>query len=61
MCRDNAPAAIREKPEFKRLIKTSLFSFTHIWGAIANKREDILISVLRGLRSSDKMLFLRFG
>ena len=61
MCRDNAPAAIREKPEFKRLIETSLFSFTRIWGAIANKREDILISVLRGLRSSDKMLFLRFG
>lgn len=59
--RDNAPPAIRDNPEFKRLMETSLYSLSRIWAAIANKKKANLISILRGLHSSDRMLFLRFG
>jgi len=60
-CRDNASANIQDKPEFKRLIQTSLHAFNRIWGAIAEKKADIIISVLRGQRSTDRLLFLHFG
>lgn len=60
-CQENAPKVIRENPEFQRLMEDSLYTLSRIWVAIANKAEPNLISLLRGLSSSDKMLFLRFG
>jgi len=59
--RDDAPPGIKNNPEFNRLMESSLQALSRIWVAIADKRTDILISNLRGLTSSDKMLFLRFG
>lgn len=59
--RDDAPPGIKNNPEFNRLMESSIASLARIWVAIADKRKDILISNLRGLSSSDKMLFLRFG
>ncbi|MDA0306986.1 MAG: hypothetical protein O3B76_12010 [Proteobacteria bacterium] len=59
--RDDAPPEIKNNPEFNRLMESSLQALSRIWVAIADKRKDILISNLRGLASSDKMLFLRFG
>ncbi|MDA1090132.1 MAG: hypothetical protein O3A85_07460 [Proteobacteria bacterium] len=61
LSQDNAPTAIRNNPEFKRLMETSLYSLNRIWVAIDEKREDLLISTLRGLSSSNRILFLRFG
>jgi hypothetical protein len=60
-CVKNAPDSLRENPEFKRLMEESLYSLSRVWVAIANKKETNLISILRGLSSSDQMLFLRFG
>ena len=60
-CLDNAPEALRKDPEFKRLMDDSLYSLSRIWVAIAVKKEANLISILRGLNSSDRILFFRFG
>jgi hypothetical protein len=60
-CRTNASRARAQDPEFMRLMDDSLYSLSRIWVAIADKAESNLISILRGLRSSDRMLFLRFG
>ena len=60
-CVKNAPAALIKNPEFRRLMDDSLYSLSRVWIAIANKKEPNLISILRGLSSSDQMLFLRFG
>ena len=60
-CEKTAPESIRKNPEFNRLIDDSLYSLSRVWIAIANKKKSNLISILRGLSSSDQMLFLRFG
>lgn len=60
-CREQAPAAYRENPQFTRLMETSLYSLSRIWLAIAEKDERRLINILRELHSSDQILFLRFG
>ncbi|NQV82544.1 MAG: hypothetical protein HQ494_01875 [Rhodospirillales bacterium] len=59
--RENAPKATAHDPEFKRLMDDSLHSLSRIWVAIASKKEANLISILRGLHSSDRILFFRFG
>jgi len=60
-CSKNAPDSIRKNPEFNRLIDESLYLLSRVWVAISNKKEANLVSILRGLSSSDQMLFLRFG
>jgi len=42
-------------------MEDSLYSLSRIWVAIADKAAPNLISILRGLSSSNRMLFLRFG
>ncbi len=59
--RDEAPPAVRDDPEFKRLMDTSLYSLGRIWVAISEKNERNLINILRELRSSDRILLFRFG
>jgi len=61
MVQDNAPTAVRDNPEFKRLMGTSLDAFRKMRGAITARKVDALISILRGQSSSNRMLFLRFG
>ncbi|MEE8351464.1 MAG: hypothetical protein V3R37_04640 [Rhodospirillales bacterium] len=42
-------------------MESSLQTLSRFWVAIAEKRKNILIGNLKGLASSDKMWFLRFG
>ncbi len=58
---DNAPAPHLENSEFQRLMKQSFYSLGRLWVAIKEKNQQNLINILRELRSSDRMLFLRFG
>lgn len=58
---DRAPGVYGDDPEFQRLMKQSLYSLGRLWVAIAEKNQLNLINILREMRSSDRMLFLRFG
>lgn len=58
---DRAPPAYLQDDEFQRLMKQSFHSFSRLWVAIEEKNQRNLINILRELRSSDRMLFLRFG
>jgi hypothetical protein len=60
-CRDEAPAAYAREPQFERLMRGSLDSLSRIWAAIESKSARRLISILRELGSSDRLLYLRFG
>lgn len=60
-CRDEAPAAIRDDPQFERLMGSSLESFAQIWEKIRAADTLGLVNILRALRSSDRLLYLRFG
>ncbi len=60
-CLGEAPAAYREAPEFMRLMEISIDSLSRIWRAIRNRSAPELISILRELASSDRLLYLRFG
>ncbi|MDP6706200.1 MAG: hypothetical protein QF893_07655 [Alphaproteobacteria bacterium] len=60
-CRDEAPVAYAQDPQFERLMRTSLDSLSRIWAAIEGKDARRLISILRELGSSDRLLYLRFG
>jgi len=59
--RANAPPAIRDEEEFKRLMDRHLYSVGRVWVAIKEKSQLNLINILRELHSSDDLLFLKFG
>jgi hypothetical protein len=59
--RDNAPLAIANDEQFKRLITDSLYYLDRIWLAINDKKPETVVSILRRVVSSDKLLWLRFG
>ncbi len=59
--RANAPPAIRDDEEFKRLMDRHLYSVSRVWVAIKEKSQLNLINILRELHSSDDLLFLKFG
>lgn len=59
--RDNAPVAIANDEQFKRLIKDSLYYLDRIWLAIDEKNQEAVVNILRRVVSSDKLLWLRFG
>lgn len=58
---DHAPGAYATDAEFQRLMKQSLYSLSRLWIAIREENQLNLINILREMRSSDRMLFLRFG
>jgi len=58
---ENAPALHLENPEFARLMAQSFHSLDRLWVAIREANQLNLINILREMRSSDRMLFLRFG
>ena len=60
-CRDTAPAVIKGDEQFQRIMDSALYSLGLIWGAIDQRDERRLIGNLRGLKSSDGLLYLRFG
>ena len=57
----DAPPAIRDDEEFKRLMDRHLSSLGRVWVAIKEKSRLNLINILRELHSSDDLLFLKFG
>ena len=60
-CRDTAPSAIKDDEQFQRIMDSAIDSLGLIWDAIDQRDERRLIRILRGLRSSDGLLYLRFG
>ncbi len=57
-CREQAPPALRESAEFNRMIDGALASFARLEAAT---EAELIISLLRELRSFDKLIWLRFG
>jgi hypothetical protein len=60
-CRDEAPPAMREAGEFKRLFEGALVSLGRLKQAGATGPDDLIVSLVRELRSFDKLIWLRFG
>ena len=60
-CRDTAPADIKNNEQFQRIMDSALDSPGGIRDDIDQRDERRLIRILRGLRSSDGLLYLRFG
>ncbi|MEK9726272.1 MAG: hypothetical protein VW405_22675, partial [Rhodospirillaceae bacterium] len=60
-CMEAAPEAYQQSVEFKRLIDVSLASLSLIWEAARERNQRRVINILRELRSSDRLLYLRFG
>lgn len=60
-CDSTADAAIRQEPEFRRLIDGAQASLMLIPKAVATRDADLLHRVLIELRSFDNLLAFRFG
>lgn len=59
-CFKTAPKHYKASTEFQRLMVASLRSLGLIWEATHKKQERRVINILRELRSSDRLLYLRF-
>src|SRR5690349_8504571 len=57
-CREEAPPALRESVEFSRMMDGALASFARLEAATD---AELIVSLLRELRSFDKLIWLRFG
>ncbi len=60
-CRDMASPGRATDTEFKRLMERSLYSIGRLDVALDQKNQRMFINIIRELRSSDRILFLRFG
>ncbi len=60
-CVERAPAAVAEAPEFKRIMGGTLESLGRMWSVIDAGDREAVISILREIRSFDRMLWLQFG
>jgi hypothetical protein len=60
-CREEAPLPLRGNPEFRRLFDGALASLARLVPAAEADNEDLIVSLLRELRSFDKLIWLRFG
>lgn len=60
-CAERAPADIAETPEFKRITGGTLESLGRMWAVIDAGDGEAVISILREVRSFDRMLWLQFG
>ena len=56
-CVERAPATIAEAPEFKRIMGGTLESLGRMWAAIDAADEERVISILREIRSFDRMVW----
>ncbi|MDG2205020.1 MAG: hypothetical protein P8M79_07190 [Alphaproteobacteria bacterium] len=59
-CFKMAPEEYKASTEFQRLMEVSLRSLGFIWDAAHKQQERRVINILRELRSSDRLLYLRF-
>ena len=59
-CFKTAPEKYKASAEFQRLMYASLRSLGLIWDAVDKKQQRRVINILRELRSSDRLLYLRF-
>jgi hypothetical protein len=57
-CLEEAPAPIREAAEFKRMMEGALASLARLE---ATTDAETIVSLIRELRSFDKLIWLRFG
>jgi len=57
-CLDQAPAATRDSAEFRRMMEGALASLARLEAATS---AELIVSLLRELRSFDKLIWLRFG
>jgi hypothetical protein len=60
-CLDEAPAPLRDAAEFRRLLEGALASFARLEAAGEAVNAELVVSLLRELRSFDKLIWLRFG
>jgi hypothetical protein len=60
-CDAAADAAVREDPEFRRLVDGMLASSAAVFPALDRKDTAAVINLLRELRSFDRILYLRSG
>lgn len=60
-CREEAPAELLAREDFRRLLDGTQEAVDRMWRAIEGEDGRLLINTLRELRSYDRMLFLRFG
>lgn len=60
-CRDEAPPALRDIGEFKRLFDGAMLSLVRLKQAGVTGPDDLVISLIREMRSFDKLIWLRFG
>ena len=59
-CFKTAPKQYKASTEFQRLMESSLRSLGLIWDATHKKQKRRIINILRELRSTDRLLYLRF-
>jgi hypothetical protein len=57
-CLEQAPPALRDSAEFKRMMEGALASFARLEAATD---AQLIVSLIRELRSFDKLIWLRFG
>lgn len=57
-CLEQAPPALRETAEFRRMMEGALASLARLEAATD---AELIVSLLRELRSFDKLIWLRFG
>ena len=60
-CRDEAPAAYKDSPEFQRLFEGAFDRFGKLDTLLAARDEQQIYNALGELRSFDKLIWLRFG
>lgn len=57
-CLEEAPPALRDSAEFRRMIEGALASFVRLEAA---SDAELIVSLLRELRSFDRLIWMRFG
>jgi hypothetical protein len=60
-CNREAPEAARRDEQFRRLMDGNLRSLERIFEAAREQDADRIVRLLREIRSSDRMLYLKFG
>ena len=60
-CLDVAPAPTRESAEFRRMLEGALASLARLEAAAEAGNAELVVSLLRELRSFDKLIWMRFG
>jgi len=60
-CNRNAPAAISSNPEFRRLADSALASLVKLRDRVVSRNYGLVFRYLIELRSTDRLLYLKFG